>query len=120
MDPTNGVECTAIVTARTAGVVGGADATITVAPYGAAAVSSATGAGGIGAGARTDLKIFVYGSEYGKGLGDATAESITPSFTQFSNSPIIIKSKYQISGSDTAQIGWVEVATEDGLSLIHI
>ena len=116
MDPTNGVECTAIVTARTAGVVGGADATITVAPYGAAAVSSATGAGGIGAGARTDLKIFVYGSEYGKGLGDATAESITPSFTQFSNSPIIIKSKYQISGSDTAQIGWVEVATEDGTS----
>ena len=114
MDPTNGVECTAIVTARTAGVVGGADATITVAPYGAAAVSSATAAGGIGAGARTDLKIFVYGSEYGKGLGDATAESITPSFTQFSNSPIIIKSKYQISGSDTAQIGWVEVATEDG------
>jgi len=114
MDPTNGVECTAIVTARTAGVVGGADATITVAPYGAAAVSSATGAGGIGAGARTDLKIFVYGSEYGKGIGDATAESITPSFTQFSNSPIIIKSKYQISGSDTAQIGWVEVATEDG------
>jgi len=114
MDPTNGVECTAIVTARTAGVVGGADATITVAPYGAAAVSSATGAGGIGAGARTDLMIFVYGSEYGKGLGDATAESITPSFTQFSNSPIIIKSKYQISGSDTAQIGWVEVATEDG------
>ena len=77
MDPTNGVECTAIVTARTAGVVGGADATITVAPYGAAAVSSATAAGGIGAGARTDLKIFVYGSEYGKGLGDATAESIT-------------------------------------------
>ena len=114
MDPTNGVECTAIVTARTAGVVGGADATITVAPYGAAAVSAATAAGGIGAGARTDLKIFVYGSEYGKGLGDATAESITPSFTQFSNSPIIIKSKYQISGSDTAQIGWVEVATEDG------
>ena len=114
MDPANGVECTAIVTARTAGVVGGADATITVAPYGAAAVSAATAAGGIGAGARTDLKIFVYGSEYGKGLGDATAESITPSFTQFSNSPIIIKSKYQISGSDTAQIGWVEVATEDG------
>ena len=114
MDPSNGVECTAIVTARTAGVVGGADATITVAPYGAAAVSAATAAGGIGAGARTDLKIFVYGSEYGKGLGDATAESITPSFTQFSNSPIIIKSKYQISGSDTAQIGWVEVATEDG------
>ncbi len=116
MDPTNGTECTAVVTAKTAGVVGGADATITVAPYAAAALSSAANAGGLGAGARTDLKIFVYGSEYGKGLGDASAESITPSFTQFSNSPIIIKSKYQISGSDTAQIGSVEVATEDGTS----
>ena len=31
-----------------------------------------------------------------------------------SNSPIIIKDKYAISGSDAAQIGWVEVATEDG------
>ena len=33
-----------------------------------------------------------------------------------SNAPIIIKSNYQVSGSDTAQIGWVEVATEDGTS----
>lgn len=116
MEPTNGSEVTGIVTARTAGVVGGADATITVKPYGAANVSSTVATGGIGAGGFTDLKIFVYGSEYKKGTGDATAESITPSFTQFSNSPIIIKSKYQISGSDTAQIGWVEVATEDGTS----
>ena len=116
MEPTNGSEVTGIVTARTAGVVGGADATITVKPYGAANVSSTVANGGIGAGGFTDLKIFVYGSEYKKGTGDATAESITPSFTQFSNSPIIIKSKYQISGSDTAQIGWVEVATEDGTS----
>ena len=116
MEPTAGSEVTGIVTARTAGVVGGADATITVKPYGAANVSSTVATGGIGAGGFTDLKIFVYGSEYKKGTGDATAESITPSFTQFSNSPIIIKSKYQISGSDTAQIGWVEVATEDGTS----
>ena len=114
IDPTLGNEVTAIVTARTAGVVGGADATITVAPYGAASVAATPANGGLGAAGFADLKIFVYGSEYGKGLGDATAESITPSFTQFSNSPIIIKSKYQISGSDTAQIGWVEVATEDG------
>ena len=114
IDPTLGNEVTAIVTARTAGVVGAADATITVAPYGAASVAATPANGGLGAAGFTDLKIFVYGSEYGKGLGDATAESITPSFTQFSNSPIIIKSKYQISGSDTAQIGWVEVATEDG------
>ena len=34
--------------------------------------------------------------------------------TQFSNSPIIIRDQYVVSGSDTAQIGWVNVATEDG------
>ena len=42
--------------------------------------------------------------------------SITPQLTQFINSPIIIKDKFSINGSDTAQIGWVEVATEDGTS----
>ncbi len=60
------------------------------------------------------LKIFVYGSEYAKGTGDSNRISVEPSFTQFSNSPIIIKDKYAINGSDTAQIGWVEVATESG------
>ena len=62
------------------------------------------------------LKVFVYGSEYAKGTVGPLNESITPSFTQFSNSPIILKSRYAISGSDTAQIGWVEVAAEDGTS----
>jgi len=61
------------------------------------------------------LKIFVYGSEFAKGTNGSVG-SINPSFTQYSNSPIIIKDKYQINGSDTAQIGWVEVATEDGAS----
>jgi len=72
------------------------------------------------------IKVFVYGSEYAKG-GDVTNGvagantgtayvSVEPSFTQFSNSPIILKSKYVVSGSDMAQIGWVEVATEDGTS----
>ena len=60
------------------------------------------------------LKIFVYGSEYGKGTTDSNRLSVEPSFTQYSNSPIIIKDKYAVNGSDTAQIGWVEVATEDG------
>jgi hypothetical protein len=60
------------------------------------------------------LKIFVYGSEYGKGTTDSDRLSVEPSFTQYSNSPIIIKDKYAVNGSDTAQIGWVEVATEDG------
>jgi hypothetical protein len=62
----------------------------------------------------TDLKIFVYGSEFKKGTADDTLTSVQPSFTQFSNSPIIIKSKYVVNGSDTAQIGWVEITTEEG------
>ena len=62
----------------------------------------------------TDLKIFVYGSEFKKGTADDTLTSVQPSFTQYSNSPIIIKSKYVVNGSDTAQIGWVEITTEEG------
>jgi len=34
--------------------------------------------------------------------------------TQYVNSPIIIRDQFVVSGSDTAQIGWVNVATEDG------
>ena len=42
--------------------------------------------------------------------------SIQPTFTQFANRPMILKDNFEINGSDTAQIGWVEVATEDGQS----
>ena len=94
----------------------GITATVEVAPYTAADTSSLSATG---------LKIFVYGSEYGKGkaitnstgLTDTDGyKTITPSFTQYSNSPIIIRNKYVVNGSDMAQIGWVEVATEDGTS----
>ena len=61
----------------------------------------------------TGVKVFVYGSEYKKGT-DTTAVSIEPSFTSISNKPIIIKDKYEVSGSDASQIGWVEVTTEGG------
>jgi len=70
------------------------------------------------------LKIFVYGSEFAKGTNGmetvntagAAVAAIQPDFTQFSNKPIILKDFYEVSGSDTAQIGWVEVAAEDGTS----
>ncbi len=106
LDPSNGLEVTALVTnsVDTSAVL----ATITVATYTGADLDATFNVLDSG------LKIFVYGSEYAKGTGDADIKSITPSFTQFSNSPIIIKDKYAISGSDAAQIGWVEVATEDG------
>ena len=85
---------------------------LTVKPYTQEAVDGA-GAGEVDL-TGVDLKIFVYGSEYGKGTRDDNRISVDPSFTQYSNSPIIIKDKFAINGSDTAQIGWVEVATEDG------
>jgi hypothetical protein len=65
--------------------------------------------------ANNGLKLFVYGSLFAKGTGSGDF-SIEPQFTQFSNQPIIIKDRYAINGSDMAQIGWVEVATEDGTS----
>ena len=108
LNPANGDEVTALVTGSVNNGAGTL-ATLTVATYTGATLATTFGAGVI-----PTLKIFVYGSEYQKGTGDAGRKSVTPSFTQFSNSPIIIKSKYAISGSDAAQIGWVEVATEDG------
>ena len=62
-----------------------------------------------------DLKVFVYGSEFAKGSA-GMAGSIDAGFQRFSNSPIILKDKYSINGSDTAQIGWVEVTTDNGAS----
>jgi len=62
-----------------------------------------------------NVNIFVYGAEFKKGANGMEG-SIEPNFTQYSNRPVIIKDKYEINGSDTAQIGWVEVATEDGTS----
>jgi hypothetical protein len=122
MSPSTGKELKVYVTASTADAAtgtGGAisPAVITVKPYTQQDLTLAgSPAGTVNFTGATDLKIFVYGSEFKKGTTDASLNSVTPSFTQYSNSPIIIKEKYQISGSDTAQIGWVEVATEDGAS----
>jgi len=59
------------------------------------------------------LNIFVFGSEYAKGSGDV-GNSFDSSFTTFENKPIILRDKYNVNGSDVAQIGWVEVTTEAG------
>jgi len=62
-----------------------------------------------------DNSLFVYGSEFGKGTS-GMAGAITPTAKTFTNSPIILKDNYELSGSDVAQIGWIEVSTEDGQS----
>jgi len=116
LDPIAGLEAKAIVVATTAGVGGNVvvqclnpNTTLTAQGFSVAA-------GGV--------KMFVYGSDYTKGTtltaagvgNSAVRISVDPAFTQFSNSPVIIRNQYVVSGSDMAQIGWVEVATEDGAS----
>jgi hypothetical protein len=116
MDPANpALTVKAIVTATGAagsGNAGGAQ-NFDVLPYTRVNVNAT-------AVALTGLKVFVYGSEFGKGSTGPTTgtsgQSIQPQLSTFSNKPIIIRDRYAVSGSDTAQIGWVEVATEDGTS----
>ena len=83
---------------------------ITVDVYDRANMTSSSGI----ADAQT-VKILVYGSEYAKGAvgRDATNKAM---FKSYDNKPIIIKDKYDISGSDASQIGWVEVTGEAGQS----
>ena len=89
---------------------------VSVEPYATAALST------LSDGAAT---VLVIGSEYGKGASyaDETGTYKTdsrganePTFKSFHNKPIIMKDYYEVSGSDTARIGWVEVASETGTS----
>jgi hypothetical protein len=74
--------------------------TFTVAFYEAAGF---TGGSAVG---NADVSVFIYGSEFRKGTvgmqGSLEADDI------------ILKDKYSVSGSDMAQIGWIEVTTENG------
>ena len=115
LDPVTGAEAKALVTASTAGA---GPQNITATPFDGTTVVANFGT------ANSGLKIFVYGSAYQKGAsmvagGTGLTQprvSVDPQLTQFSNTPIIIRDQYVVSGSDMAQIGWVEVATEDGAS----
>ena len=119
----HGVRCNDIVLIASAGivtkckVVDADTAVIQVEPYDKANLSGhATTDGG--------STLLVVGSEYGKGTkyysnADGSTESDSrganePTFKSFSNKPIIMKDYYEVSGSDTARIGWVEVTAEDG------
>tara|TARA_Y100000592_G_scaffold97920_1_gene169714 strand:- start:709 stop:2151 length:1443 start_codon:yes stop_codon:yes gene_type:complete len=94
----------AIVTA----IDGSNNAIITVATYDNVDLQTAIGAS-------TAVVVLVYGSEYKKGDTGRDGAN-TPQFKTFKNKPIILKDKYEISGSDVSQIGWVEVSGEQGQS----
>jgi hypothetical protein len=95
---TSGVYNKAIVTAVPSAT------TFTVAYYEAAGQAFAV---------NTQCTVFIYGSEFKKGTNGMVG-SLESEDEIFSNKPIIIKDKYSVNGSDMAQIGWVEVTTENG------
>ena len=61
------------------------------------------------------VSVFVYGSEFDKGTAGMTQSLESDSYI-FENKPIIIKDVYKVNGSDMAQIGWIEVTSENGAS----
>ena len=61
------------------------------------------------------VTVFAYGSEFGKGT-DGQQSALDAESDVFEVKPIIVKEMYEVSGSDMAQIGWIEVATEEGES----
>jgi len=68
------------------------------------------------------ITVLVYGSEFAKGkkytnFAGAQAEdrgANEPVFKSFNNKPIIMRDYYEVSGSDAARVGWVEISTEMG------
>ena len=73
-----------------------------------------TGTDGLGPFDAADaVTIFVYGSEFKKGTNGMDG-SLEADFQAKENNPIIIKDKYEVSGSEMAHVGWVEVSTENG------
>jgi len=93
--------------------------TIDVLPYDIGAANLATTSS-------EQSTVLVYGSEYGKGMkypdgGANTTSSDSrganePRFTTFSNKPIILRDYYEVSGSDSSRVGWVEITSEGGTS----
>ena len=81
-----------------------ANATATIAYYEAAGQGVASG---------VQCSLFIYGSEFQKG-SEGMKGQLEADDSIFENSPIIIKDHYAVSGSDMAQIGWIEVTTENG------
>jgi hypothetical protein len=80
----------------------------TVAFYGAAGLAAA----GTGLG-NANYSVFIYGSEFKKGTNGMTG-SLEGEDSIYTNSPIIIKDKYSVNGSDMAQIGWIEISAQEG------
>jgi hypothetical protein len=90
--------------------------TLTAIPYsGGATVGAVSGFVTTDDDGTATCDLFVFGSEFKKGTS-GMSNAVQPSFASLTNKPIIIKDKYEVSGSDASQIGWVEVTGEQGQS----
>ena len=90
--------------------------TLTAIPYsGGATVGAVSGFVTTDDDGTATCDLFVFGSEFKKGTS-GMSNAVQPSFASLTNKPIIIKDKYEVSGSDASQIGWVEVTGENGQS----
>jgi len=98
--PASGLTNKAVVTAVSGNP---ADLTFEVAYYEAGGQANYAG----------DCTVMIYGSEFKKGTNGMQG-SIEADDVIFDNKPIILKDKYAVNGSDMAQIGWIEVTTENG------
>ena len=96
------------VTAVAASGSGTANGVVTWERYDGANIATSSLAAG-------DVSVLVYGSEYAKGV-EGRAGANKPQHLSRTNKPIILKDKYEVSGSDASQIGWVEVSGEEGQS----
>tara|TARA_R100001440_G_scaffold51101_1_gene71079 strand:+ start:4395 stop:5843 length:1449 start_codon:yes stop_codon:yes gene_type:complete len=90
--------------------------TLTAIPYsGGATVGAVSGFVTTDDDGTATCDLFVFGSEFKKGTS-GMSNAVQPQFASLTNKPIIIKDKYEVSGSDASQIGWVEVTGEQGQS----
>lgn len=64
-------------------------------------------AAGLTALATSDIVAFIDGSEFGKGTTGMQGSKSTD-FTILDNKPVILKDKFEVNGSDVAQITWVQ------------
>lgn len=62
----------------------------------------------------TQHTILVIGSEFGKG-SDSRTHIVQPEYSSYTNNTVIMRDKYAVNGTDANQIGWLEIADENGV-----
>ena len=61
-----------------------------------------------------NVTILVIGSEFGKG-SDSRSEVLQPEYDSYTNNTVIQRDTFAVNGTDANQIGWVEIADENGV-----